>query len=199
MIDMMKSHTIYNELMNGRIINAQVIDANGEFQANPLFSEVMDNFGDYRKQYEMCGFQVEATGEYIYVAKGVRHEAQKTDIAMKAYLLLIILGQYVTTNGFQMTGSRTDSKLSAINGGLSLADIEKIQAMPHTKEWLDRAGMGDDLLKNIKTILVERHIMQRNPVTENFILSQAGNHFFDENTHRYKSEMEHSHKPQNLP
>ena len=53
MVDMYKSVEIYNHLMNGRIINRERLGSHGEFESEALFSEIMDNLGDYKNQYAM--------------------------------------------------------------------------------------------------------------------------------------------------
>lgn len=189
-VDMTKSVEIYNELMNGRMINREIVSEDGEFERNPLFTEVMDNVGAYTQQYEMSGHSIQYNTDYLYLFKGQSHESSKTELSMKAYILLMIIGHYVNSQGFVITSDRNTSKLSAIGGGLTLADIDKIQETPVMKEMLERADMKGDLYKVIKNILIERHIMHRNPVTGNIILSGAGAHFFDELTENYKAEME---------
>lgn len=174
MVDMQKSVEIYNHLMNGRIINRQRLGSHGEFESEPLFSEIMDNLGDYKNQYAMSGFSLIANADYVYIIKGQAHDISKTDIAMKAYCLLLLIGKYLTTHNYRL------EKLSASSGGLSQAEFNKIQSMPQTKEILERANMGEDLFKSVKSILIERHIMFENPITGHFILSDAGRAFYDE-------------------
>ena len=50
MVDMYKSVEIYNHLMNGRIINRERLGSHGEIESEALFSEIMDNLGDYKNQ-----------------------------------------------------------------------------------------------------------------------------------------------------
>lgn len=174
MVNMQKSVKIYDHLMNGRIINRQRLGTNGEFEPEPLFAEIMDNLGDYKNQYAMSGFSLVANADYVYIIKGQAHDISKTDIAMKAYCLLLLIGKYLTTHNYRL------EKLSASSGGLSQAEFNKIQSMPQTKEILERANMGEDLFKSVKSILIERHIMFENPITGHFILSDAGRAFYDE-------------------
>lgn len=189
-VDMIKSVEIYNELMNGRMINRQIVSEEGEFIPNPLFTEVMDNVRAYTQQYAMSGHTIEYNTDYLYLFRGQAHETSKTELSMKAYILLVVIGHYVNTQGFVTTSDRSSSKLSAINGGLTLADIDKIQETPVMKEMLERADMKGDLYKTIKSIMIDRNIMHRHPITQNIILSGAGTHFYDELTRNYKSEIE---------
>lgn len=184
MVDMYKSVEIYNHLMNGRIINRERLGSHGEFESEALFSEIMDNLGDYKNQYAISGFSLIANADYVYIIKGQAHDMAKTDIAMKAYCLLLLLGKYITSHNYRL------EKLSVANGGLSLAEFNKIQAMPETKEILERANMGEDLFKSIKSILVERHIMYVHPITQNYLLSNSGKAFFEELMADFSAEIE---------
>lgn len=184
MVDMYKSVEIYNHLMNGRIINRERLGSHGGFEPEPLFSEIMDNLGDYKNQYAMSGFSLIANADYVYIIRGQTHDITKTDIAMKAYCLLLLLGKYITSHNYRL------EKLSAVTGGLSLAEFNKIQAMPETKEILERANMSENLFKNIKSILVERHIMYEHPMTQHYMLSNSGKAFFEELMTDFSAEIE---------
>ena len=122
----------------------------------------------------MGGFSLIANADYAYLIKGDSYEIGKTEIAMKAYCLLLLLGKYLTTHNYTL------SKLTSEKGGLTQADFHKIEVMPHTQEILERAGMGDDLFRNIKSILIERGVMFEKPSEQKFVLSNAGKAFFDE-------------------
>ena len=68
MVSLQKSEQIFNTLMNGRIINREIID-NDVLVANPLFNEIMDNLEVYKKQYEMSGFKFLHSGDYVYITE----------------------------------------------------------------------------------------------------------------------------------
>ena len=170
MVSLQKSEQIFNTLMNGRIINREIID-NDVLVANPLFNEIMDNLEVYKKQYEMIGFKFLHSGDYVYITED---EKNKTDIAMKAQILLLLIGKYLNNNNYSL------QKIKHLNVGLTRSDILGVQAMPETIELLNRAGMGDDVFVQIKNILVERHILLEKTSSESFILSAIGEKFFDE-------------------
>jgi site-specific DNA-adenine methylase len=170
MVSLQKSEQIFNTLMNGRIINREIID-NDVLVANPLFNEIMDNLEVYKKQYEMSGFNFLHSGDYVYITED---EKNKTDIAMKAQILLLLIGKYLNNNNYSL------QKIKHLNVGLTRSDILGVQAMPETIELLNRAGMGDDVFVQIKNILVERHILLEKTSSESFILSAIGEKFFDE-------------------
>lgn len=176
MIDMHNSVEIYDHLMNGRIINKRHLGSHGDFEPNPMFEEVIKNLEVYRNQYEMCGFSLIANADFIYIVKGNAYELSKTDVAMKAYCLLLIIGKYITSHNYKL------DKLSAASGGLTSSDIDKISSLSDTIEILQRANMNEDIFKSIKSILVERQIMFENPITQNFVLSASGMAFYEELT-----------------
>jgi len=92
MLNMQLSVKIYDVLMNGRILNRQIIE-NDTWIANPLFIEIMDNLDDYRKQYEMSGYNFIASGDYVYIAENSSDDL-KTDISMRAQVLLMLIGKF---------------------------------------------------------------------------------------------------------
>lgn len=175
MFDASLSGEIFNHLMNGKIINKTMLNNSGQFVDNPLFVEIMTNLKDYRTQYEMCGFEFAEDINYIFIRDRVNNrEDLKTDISMRACLLLLLLGKYLTENNFRL------SKLTDPSGGITAADIEAMQEMPDTDEILEKANIKKDLLTEIKTTLVNRNILLEKPSLQTYILSDSGRAFFDE-------------------
>ncbi|QIO05868.1 condensin complex protein MksE [Acinetobacter shaoyimingii] len=170
MVNLQTSEQIFNTLMNGRIINREKID-NDVLVPEPLFTEIMDNLEAYQKQYEMSGFKFIHSGDYVYITED---EKNKTDIAMKAQILLLLISKYLNNNNFSL------QKIKHLNVGLSRSDILGIRNMQETAELLTRAGMGDDVYVQIKNILVERNILLEKTSSESYILSAIGEKFFDE-------------------
>lgn len=186
MIDYTKSAEIFNHLMNGRIINRELMGSHGSFENNPLFSEVMDNREDYSKQYKMSGFHLVESAEYIYIIKGQEFDIAKTQIAMKAYFLLTILSKYATSNNIAI------GKLWSAEGGISPAEIVKIEELRDTKEILERCNLDDSLYKNIKVIMVDRDIAYIHPVSQNIVLSNAGKQFFEDIRNDFEIDNQHN-------
>ena len=91
------------------------------------------------------------------------NDISKTEIAMKAYCLFLIIGKYMTTQNSKI------ERLSSAGHALSLSEINKISLMPDTEEILQRAGLNNDLFKSIKSVLMERQIILKNPITQNFV------------------------------
>lgn len=98
MVNLQTSEQIFSTLMNGRIINREKID-NDVLVPEPLFMEIMDNLQAYQKQYEMSGYTFIHSGEYVYI---IEDEKGKTDIAMKAQILLLLIGKYLNNNNFSL-------------------------------------------------------------------------------------------------
>lgn len=169
------STEIFSQLMNGRIINKTILNNSGEFAPNIYFHEIMDNLKDYRVQYQMNGFELVEEPEYVYIFdRTFSRDDLKTDITMKAYMLLLILGKYLTEHNYRL------SKLTEPSGGITHADIEVIQEMPDTQEILEKSGVKSNLLASIKSVLVERSILLEKPSSQSYILSDSGRAFFDE-------------------
>ena len=182
MYNAVMSQRIFNELMNGRIINKTVIDNSNSFTENSLFTEIIDNLGDYRNQYKMSGYEFVENPDYIYIRELTADKSSlKSDITMKVCVLLLLMGKYLTENNYRI------SKLIDPSGGLTEADFEAIQHMPDTAEILEKSAMKRDFNASIKPILVERNIMLQKIGSNAFILSDSGRAFFDEIVDSYQS------------
>lgn len=175
------SSVIFNTLMNGKIINKTELNNSGQFVDNLLFIEIINNLKDYRTQYEMCGFEFVEEVDYIFIRDRANNRCDlKTDISMKACLLLLLLGKYITENNYRL------SKLTDVSGGINAADIEAIQDMSDTTEILEKANMKKDLHTEIKNILVNRHILLEKPSSQSYVLSDSGRSFFNELIKNYE-------------
>ena len=182
MVNMHLSGKIYDVLMNGRILTREIIE-NDTWVQNPLFTEVMDNLGDYRKQYQMSGYNFLSSGDYIYISEDSSDDL-KTDISMRAQVLLMLIGKYLNNNNLSL------KKLTNLNAGLTLTDIAGIQAMEETSELLIRTGMKeDDLFSSIKNTLVDRNILLEKTSSQAYILSAIGQFFFDDLKNLYSVDV----------
>ncbi|MGN5091080.1 condensin complex protein MksE [Aeromonas hydrophila] len=89
------SSDIFNDLMNGKMINKTTFNNAGQFVDNELFIEIITNLKDYRTQYEMNGFEFVETNNYFFIRDRVNNKDDlKTDISMRACLMLLLLGKY---------------------------------------------------------------------------------------------------------
>jgi len=171
--DEVLSKRIFLQLMNGKVINKTILSNSGDFIPNPLFTEITKNLDVYRMQYSMSGFELIEKQDYVFITDCDTNEINlKTDITMKAYVLLSTIGKYINEN----------YKLERIldpNCGLTEADIEAIQEMPDITEILERSSIKD-FKSGLKNILIDRNIMLQKPGTNQYILSSAGAEFFQE-------------------
>lgn len=177
MMDKMKSRHIYKHLMNGRILNRSQLNNSGEWIDNPWFTEVMDNIADYRHLYTMSGYRLIEHPNYVYIMDDDGAE-NKTDITMKAYCLLLIIGKYLMMNNYSL------DKIASEKAGLSQDDFKQMEKVPYIEEILEKAKFthkkGDDLFALVQNILVEREIMLEKKSAKLYVLSEAGKNFFAE-------------------
>lgn len=161
------SKEIFDHLMNGRIINKTVLNNASEFVENELYTEIIRNLDTYRQQYAMSGLKLVENESYFYIREpDANQESLKSDITMKACILLMLIGKYITESRSRL------NKLTDPSGGLTYADIETIEDMSDTPEILERCGIKQDLKTAIKTILVDRNIMLQKASAE--VLSTTG-------------------------
>lgn len=166
---------IYQFLSSGKVINSRILNNSGEFVPNLLFEEVMNNLDAYRTQYEMSGQELVVRKSFIFLRKGGDSiEDLKTDITMKAALLLLMLGKYINERNYRF------SKLTEQSGGITRDDIQNIQEMEDVQELIEKAKLKDDLFTEYKNVLINRFLLLEMPGSERFILSDAGKAFFDE-------------------
>lgn len=180
MHDTTLSVEIYQTLTAGKVINSKVLNNSSNFISNPLFGEIMDNLRAYSTQYEMSGQELVSRKNFIYLRKNSGLvEDLKTDITMKAALLLLMLGKYINEQNYRF------SKLTEPSGGITRSDIEFIQGMEDVQELIEKAKLRNDLFSEFKNVLVNRNLMLEMSGSERFILSDAGVAFFEEIVRNY--------------
>ena len=74
--------------MNGKVINKHIINNASELTLNPLFTEIMDNLADYRKQYQMNGSDFIIKPDFVYINDSDVLSEKKSAQAMKVICLL---------------------------------------------------------------------------------------------------------------
>jgi len=183
MAEYSNSKKIFEQLMNGQVINRHVLDNSG-YTPNPLFDEIVHSEDEYKKQYRMSGYQLVINENYILLQNAASDaDSLKTDVSMKAYVLLLLIGRYLNTRNYRI------SKIEPSGSGLSIADISLMEEMPDIREILDKADMKKNLLAHIKLVLVERSLMLEKVGSDAYALSDAGSAFFQEIfSHFYDSE-----------
>lgn len=171
---------IYQILSSGKVINGRILNNSGEFVSNSYFEEIMNNLSSYRTQYEMSGHELVVRKRFIFLRKsGYSIDDLKTDITMKAALLLLMLGKYINDRNYRF------SKLTDTTGGITRTDIQNIQDMDDIQELIEKAKLKDDLFSEFKNVLINRSLLLELPGSERYILSDAGKAFFDEVVHSF--------------
>ena len=169
------SKQIYNHLINGKVINREKIE-NDTFVPDELYSEIIQYEEIYREQYDMCGYNMHIANGYIYLLEKVEKKDLKTDVIMRCYVLLLIVAKYMNDI------NKSHSQLMSLNGGISKAEIDSLNDNPDIKELLKKCDFNskDDLFTNIKSQLIDRHILLEKTGSQRYVLSHAGKFFFDE-------------------
>ena len=175
MVNKNLSKQIYNHLINGKVINRDKIE-NDAFVPDELYSEIMQHEETYREQYDMCGYNMHIANGYIYLLEKVEKKDLKTDVIMRCYVLLLIVAKYMNDI------NKSHSQLMSLNGGISKAEIDSLNDNPDIKELLKKCDFNskDDLFTNIKSQLIDRHILLEKTGSQRYVLSHAGKFFFDE-------------------
>ena len=169
------SKQIYNHLINGKVINREKIE-NDTFVPDELYSEIIQYEEIYREQYDMCGYNMHIANGYIYLLEKNEKKDLKTDVVMRCYVLLLIIAKYMNDI------NKSHSQLMSLNGGISKAEIDSMNESPDIKELLKKCDFNnkDDLFTNIKSQLIDRHILLEKTGSQRYVLSHAGKFFFDE-------------------
>lgn len=170
-IDIDKSVQIYKQLINGRVVNRYSISSEGDQVENALFTEIYRNHNDYKRQYQMAGFELVTREDFYYIREN-NDEMPYTDPVKRIQAILLVISRHVTRSGSMY------EKLVHPMGGISDEDIIQIWENPEYQEVLTAADVKD-LATTIKTHMVERGIMEE-PRPGRYILAPAGQHFFDE-------------------
>jgi len=175
MVNKRLSKDIYNHLINGKIINRERIE-NDTFVPNELYSEIMQHEEAYREQYDMCGYNMHIANGYIYLLEKTEKKDLKTDVIMRCYVLLLIIAKHMNDI------NKSHNQLMSLNGGISKAEIDLLNENSDVKELLKKCDFNskDDLFTNIKSQLIDRHILLEKTGSHRYVLSQAGKFFFDE-------------------
>lgn len=173
------SKEIYNQLMNGKMINKHILDNANDLQINPLFTEVMDNLAEYRNLFEMIGFDFIVSPDFMYINDSEIESEKKTPLAMKALIMLLVIGHYVNKD------KRSPNRIfCAKTGGLYEEDFQKMEAMPDIAEVLEKADITTktdrDLHAQVVNLLVNRGIMMEKSSSKSYVMTDAGKAFYND-------------------
>lgn len=165
------SITIYNQLINGSAINKHTY-SNGVLESNPLFDEVIMYIQQYRSQYALIGFELEAAGDSFFIRERGASE-QYRDATMKIQVLMEVLSRHMADIPL-----RPEALLDH-QGGLSQNYIGQIGSHDEVKDILTACGLAGDLLNEVEKNLVSRKLAFWNN-KESLVLSDAGEALFND-------------------
>lgn len=180
MFDRHLSKDIFDEFMNGKVINKHRLNNAGQEEQDPYFTELMENLDDYKMQYDMSGLELVIKPSYALVRE-VKDKSidLKTDISMKCAILLMILGKFVINGNYRM------SKLTGASGGITADELAILENDDDVIELLEKGRMKGSLSSEVKNTLVGRKLLLEIPGAQKYILSNAGRAFFDEVVQNY--------------
>lgn len=180
MFDRHLSKDIFDEFMNGKVINKHRLNNTGQEELDPYFTELMENLDDYKMQYDMSGLELVIKPSYALVRE-VKDKSidLKTDISMKCAILLMILGKFVINGNYRM------SKLTEASGGITADELAILENDDDVIELLEKGRMKGSLSSEVKNTLVGRKLLLEIPGAQKYILSDAGRAFFDEVVQNY--------------
>lgn len=174
MIQSERSQAIYNDLINGRIINKFYLNReDNQLIPNADYSEVFSNLEDYTELYRHIGFELVFRDSFFFIRDLHLGDTYK-EMAIKIQVTLLILARKITEAGFGY------ELLENENAGLSIQQLEEISEDDEVKQLILAAKLGKkNLYEVVKDVLLERRIMQRN-IHQRYVLSDAGKYFFQQ-------------------
>ncbi len=167
-INRKSSVEIYNQLINGRMVNRSVFH-DGSLIPNPLFEELLNSFDHYRRLYADIGFELVMREGFAFIRTPGSSD-QVEDAVRRTQGMLLVLFRGVMEQGLTMDALIQDK------GGLSNELIEVIGNGEDKIEVLHACGMKNSLLVEIK-MLENRGIAYRN-AKGYLVLTEAGVAFY---------------------
>ncbi|MRI31687.1 hypothetical protein EOPP23_01590 [Endozoicomonas sp. OPT23] len=166
------SRKIYRELINGNIINKQILD--GSLLApNPLFDELASeqNRTVYDHLYESIGYELKQLGDSFFLNE-IGKDDVLSDVAMKLQTLLVVLVRGVSDRHLY-TGILTD-----LRGGLSRQQIDEMGDEEENQQILAAVGLKKRLITEVENVLITRQLAFWNG-QDNLVLTNGGKAFLD--------------------
>jgi hypothetical protein len=171
------SQTIYNQLINGKIINkhSYIVKTN-ELEAEPLYNELFTNFDEYRQLYQRINFElVHKNSSFFYIRE--QNGSDTNEATIKIQALLIIIGRIITEKGYLF------DVLSDHRAGIQLEDLSLAMSEERYLDILHTCKLciSRNIDEEINNHLISRGIMFKNS-RGHYVLSDAGAAFFNELT-----------------
>ena len=167
------SRKIYRELINGNIINKEMLDGD-LLVPNPLFDELAseENREHYDHLYSYIGYELKQLGDSFFLNEAGKDDVL-SDVAMRVQTLLVILSRGVSARNLY-TGILTD-----LRGGLSRGQIEEIGNEEENQQVLAAVGLKKRLLAEVENTLITRDLAFWN-AQEHLVLTNGGKAFLDD-------------------
>lgn len=170
MIESEKSQQIYNDLINGRIINKYVLEQE-QLVPNPVYTELFTNLEHYVELYRNIGFELVFRDSFFFIRDLDLGDTYK-DVAIKIQVVLLILSRKITEIGFGY------ELLESENAGVSQEQMDEFNQQEEVQQLIAAAKLGKKtLFEVVRDVLVEKRIMYKN-IHERYVLSDAGKYFF---------------------
>jgi hypothetical protein len=170
MIQSAKSQQIYNDLINGRIINKSLL-VSGELSPNPDYTELFSNLEDYVELYRHIGFELVFKDSFFFIRDLALGDDYK-EMAIKIQVILLILSRKITEAGYGY------DLLEDETAGISEQQMDECSNQEEVQQLIQTAKLGKKtLFEVVRDVLVERCIMSKN-THQRYVLTDAGKYFF---------------------
>ncbi|CAM3637983.1 condensin complex protein MksE [Parendozoicomonas haliclonae] len=166
------SRAIYRQLINGNVINKQMLDGS-LLVPNPLFDELAsdENREHYDHLYSYIGYELKQLGDSFFLNE-IGKDDVLSEVAMKVQTLLVVLTRGVADRHLY-TGILTD-----LRGGLTRQQIDEMGDQEENQQILAAVGFKGRLIVEVQNVLVTRQLAFWNG-QDHLVLSDGGKGFLD--------------------
>lgn len=167
------STEIFNLLMNGKVINKNVLDINNDQKMpNKYFTEISSNIDGYKEHYFNSGFELVDKISNCFFIRSLGEDKGNVKIASKIQALLIVLGRGITQDNFEL------DVMFDSHAGLTKEMVNKINKNEDYRTVLDATRIESDLWDECKKLLVDRQIALVNR-SGNYVVLDAGRSMYE--------------------
>lgn len=174
------SQDIYNQLINGKVINKHIYNLKtNELKENSLYNELFNNLEDYRELYQRINFDLIHKGSSFFFIRELNPNTEEAnEPTIKIQALLIIIGRIFTERGYLF-----DILTQHHNGIQPEVLIEAISEERYLDilQACNLCNKSTDIEREIKNHLIDRELMFKNS-RGYYVLTDAGLSFFNELT-----------------
>lgn len=164
------SQSIYNLLINGRIINKHRYDG-GILVDDEHYSELFSNEFQYESLYEAIGFELIHTGSAYYLGSLTDKKYRET-AALRIQGVLLAIARFSPECGTMIEG------ILDYRAGIPRRAIENIAEMEDVKDMLKACGITEPLTEAVDSQLEKRGVAYWNQGA-GLVLTDGGMCIFD--------------------